>query len=90
MIGDRSALHLALRSLEAVRELLEEILDDTLVVVAPAQDVVERREAVGLAGLFLVIELFGLEFVIADHAPVIASRIHWEARCQGSVDANNH
>jgi len=90
MIGDRSALHLALRSLEAVRELLEEILDDTLVVVAPAQDMVECRKAMGLASLFLVVELLGLEFVIADHAPVIACRIHREAWCQSSIDANNH
>jgi hypothetical protein len=90
MIGNRSALHLAFRSLEAVRKLLKEILDNTLVVVAPTQDVVERREAVGLAGLFLMVELLGLEFVIADHAPVIAGRIHREAWCQSSIDANNH
>ena len=81
MTGNRSALHLAFRSLEAVRKLLEEILDDTLVVVAPAQDMVKRRKAVGLASLFLVVELLGLEFVITDHAPVIASRIHREAWC---------
>jgi hypothetical protein len=35
-------LHLPFHSLEAVRELLEEVLDDSLVVVAPAEDVVER------------------------------------------------
>ena len=35
-------LHLALHSLEAVGELFEEILDDALVVVAPAQNVIQR------------------------------------------------
>ena len=90
MIGDRSALHLAFRSLEAVRELLEEILDDSLVVIAPAEDVIERRKAVSLTRLFLVVELFRLEFVITNHTPVITGRIHRKAWCQGSIDANNH
>ena len=49
-------LHLALHSLESMRELLEEILDDSLVVVAPAKNVIERRETVGLAALLLMVE----------------------------------
>jgi len=34
--------HLSFHSLEAMSELFEEILDDTLIVVAPAEDVIER------------------------------------------------
>src|ERR1700733_12771001 len=86
----RLALHLSVRSLEAVSELLEEIFNDALVVVAPAQDVIERRKTVGLAGLFLVIQLFGVELVIADYAPVIARRIHRKARCESSIDTDDH
>ena len=89
-IRDRRALHLPARSLEAMSELLEEIPDDTLIVVAPAQDVIERRKTVGLAGLFLVVQLFGVELVIDDYAPVIACRIHRKARCESSINPDNH
>ena len=78
-----------MHSLEAMRELLEEILDDALVVIAPAQDVIESGKTVGLAGLFLVVKLFRIELVVAHHSPVIASRIHWETRSRGSVFAND-
>ena len=72
-------LQLPIHSLEAMRELLEEILDDALVVVAPAKDVIERGKAVSLASLFLVIKLFGVELVISYNTPVVACRVHWEA-----------
>src|SRR5271156_2966857 len=71
-------------------KLFEEILDDTLVVVTPAKDVIESREAVGLAGFFLFIKLFGFKLVVANDAPVIARCVHWKTRCQGSIDANDH
>ncbi len=67
-------------SLESVCELLEEVFDDALIVVAPAQNVVQRRKAMSLAGFFLVVELPGLEFMIAHHTPVVAGRVHREAR----------
>ena len=70
--------------------LLEEVLDHTLIVVAPAKNVVQRGEAVSLAGLFLVIKLLGFEFMIADDAPVVARRVHGKARREGSVDADDH
>jgi hypothetical protein len=35
-------LHLAFHPLESVRELLKKIFDDALVVVAPAENVIER------------------------------------------------
>ena len=76
-------LHLTFHSLESVRKLLEKILNDTLIVVAPAQNVVQRRKAMCLAGFFLMIELFGVELVIADHAPVITGSVHrktWRQR----------
>ena len=44
----------------------------------------------GLAGLLLLVELFRLELVIADDAPVVARCIHWEAWRQRAVDANDH
>src|SRR5580704_922381 len=72
-------LQLPIHSLEAMRELLEEILDDALVVVAPAKDVIERGKTVRLAGLFLVIKLFGVELVIPHDTPVVACCVHREA-----------
>ena len=72
-------LQLPIHSLEAMRKLLKKILDNALVVVAPAQDVIERGKAVSLASLFLVIKLFGVELVISYNTPVVACRVHWEA-----------
>ena len=72
-------LQLPIHSLEAMCKLLKKILDDALVVVAPAQDVIERGKAVSLASLFLVIKLFGVELVISYNTPVVACRVHWEA-----------
>ena len=83
-------LHLALHSLKAMGELLEKILDNALVVVTPAQDVIKRRKTVGLAGLFLLIKLFGFKLVVGDHAPVIVRCIHRKARCERSIDADDH
>jgi hypothetical protein len=83
-------LHLSLDSLESVCKLLEEILDYTLVVVAPAEDVIQGGEAVCLATLLLMIELFGVEFVIADNTPVVICGVHGEARSKSAVDPDNH
>lgn len=87
---DLSASHLTFRSLESVRELLEEIFDDALVVVAPAEDVVECREAMGLTSRLLMVKLFGLEFVVADNTPVVTRCVHGETRREGSVNTNDH
>ena len=84
------ALQLSVHSLEAMRKLFEEILNDALVVVAPAKDVIERGKTVSLASLFLVIKLFRVEFVIPHHTPVVACRIHREAWSQCSINTNNH
>src|ERR1700761_133586 len=83
-------LHLTLHSLESVGQLFEEVLDDALVVVAPAENVIQGRETVSLAALLLVIELLRIELVATHNPPVIVSRVHREARRQRSVDANNH
>ncbi len=40
-LGIRTCLHLALHALEAVRQLFEEVLNHALVVVAPAENVIE-------------------------------------------------
>src|SRR5580692_1401481 len=84
------ALHLAVYSLKSVRQLLEEVFDYALVVVAPAEDVVESGEAVRLAALLLMIELFGIELVGAHHAPVVIGHIHRETRRQRPVDTDDH
>ena len=42
-------------------ELFEEVLDDALVVVAPAEDVVQRGKTVRPAAFLLMIELFEVE-----------------------------
>ena len=68
------SLHLPFHSLEAMCELLEEILDDALVVVAPAENVIERRKAMRLASLFLMIKLLRVKSVIAYNAPVVRRR----------------
>jgi hypothetical protein len=73
-----------------VSELFEEVLDHALVVVAPAKNVIQRGKAVRLAAFFLMVELFGVELVVADNAPVIARGVHGEARRQRPIDANDH
>src|SRR5580698_54734 len=90
MLGIVSRLHLTFHSLTAVCELFEEILNDALVVVAPTQDVIQCRKAMGLAGFLLMIKLLGFELVIADDAPVVACGVHREAGSERSIDANDH
>jgi hypothetical protein len=51
---------------------------------------VERRKTVGLAGFFLLVELFGFELVVADHTPVVACRIHREAWRERPIHADDH
>ena len=71
-------------------ELFEEVLDHALVVVAPAEDVIQGGKAVSLTAFLLMIELHGVELVTADNAPVIAGGVHGEAWSQRTVDADNH
>src|SRR5579872_2775974 len=75
--------------LEAVRSLLQQHLDDTSVVVAVADDVVQRREAVQLARLLHVVELPGVEARRADASPVLGRVVGREAWREGAVDPND-
>ena len=82
-------LHLTGNSLETVSQLFEEVLNHALVVVAPAEDVIQRREAMRLAALLLMIELLCIKLVAAGYAPVIARRVHRKARRQSPIDADD-
>jgi hypothetical protein len=73
-----------------VGELLKEIFNDPLVVVAPAQNVIESRETMRLTRFFLKVELSGFELVVADHTPVVAGGIHREARRKRTIHADDH
>ena len=83
-------LHLPLHSLEAVRKLLEEVLNDTLVVVTPTQDVIESGKTVGLAGFFLMVKLLCVELMVTDYTPVVARGIHRETGSERSVNTDDH
>src|SRR5579871_4213431 len=84
------ALQLPIHSLEAMRELFEEVFNDALVVVAPAKDVIERGKTVSLAGLFLVIKLLRVELMTAHYTPVVARCVHRKTGSQCSINTNNH
>src|SRR5262249_6577683 len=72
-------------ALKAAYCLLEEPFDNTRIVVAEAHNMVERREAVRLAGLLHLVKLRFVKLVVLDGSPVVARRVHGEAWSQGSV-----
>src|SRR5579883_1744444 len=67
-----------------------EPLDHAGVVVAIAEIVVQRGEAVLLAGVLHVLELAGLEFVAIHGAPVVRGGEHGEAGPEGAIGADDH
>jgi len=73
-----------------VGKLLKEVLDHPLVVVTPPENMVQRREAMSLARFFLMVELFRIKFMIANHTPVVACGVHGETWSERSVDADDH
>ena len=85
-----AGLHLSLHSLEPVSQLFEEVLDHALVVVTPAQNVIQRRKAMRLTALLLMVELFSIKFVTSDDAPVVARRVHRKAGRQRAVNPDDH
>ena len=76
-------------TLKPMYRLLEQPLNHARVVVAEADDVVQRREAVRLARLLHLVQRTGLELVVLDRAPVVMRAIHGEARRQRSIRAND-
>src|SRR5262249_50081121 len=76
-------------ALKAAYRLLEEPFDNAGIVVAEAHNMVERGEAVRLAGLLHLVKLAFIELVMLDGSPVVASRVHGEARSQSSVGTND-
>ena len=71
-------------------ELLKEILDNALIVVAPAEYVIQRGEAVSLACFFLMVKLLRFEFVVADHTPIVVGGVHRKTRRECAIDTDNH
>src|SRR4029077_11621010 len=64
--------------------------DDTGVVIAIRQVVVERGEAVLLTGLFHLRQVRGVELVPADVAPIVGRGIHGETGRDGAIGADDH
>jgi len=77
------------RAFEAVHCLLQAPRNHTKIVVAVAEDVVASRKTVRRAFLLHLVELFDLELVIADGAPVVRRRVHREAGRERAVGADN-
>ena len=66
-------------TLETAGSLLQHPTDNPRVVVAVAQVVVQRGEAMRLTGLLHFVELRDIEVVIAHGAPIVSRRIHRKA-----------
>ena len=69
--------------------LLQEPLHYAGGVVAVRHVVAQGREAVGLATLLHFGELFQIELLILDCAPIVFGVIHREARSEGAVGADD-
>src|ERR1700758_4482207 len=77
-------------SLEAVgHHQVPQELDDSRVVIAIRQIVIECGEAVLLAGLLHLLELPALEIRLIDIAPVVSGRVHGEAWRDGAIGADD-
>src|SRR5579863_1778684 len=64
--------------------------DHARIVVAVAQIVVERGEAVSLTGVFHLLELPLVELRVVDISPIEGRWVHREARSNRAVSADNH
>src|SRR5581483_7868172 len=76
-------------ALEPVRGLLYQQLDHAPVVVAGADRVIERREAMQLARLLHRVERRLVESWLADSPPVFGRVVVGKARRQRAVDADD-
>src|SRR5580692_12380109 len=64
--------------------------DHARIVVAVAQIVVERGEAVTLAGVFHLFELLLVELRVVDISPIEGRWVHGEAGCDRTVSADDY
>src|SRR6201997_1716673 len=65
-------------------------LDHSRVVVAVSEIMVQRGEAVLLAGLLHSVQLITVKCELVDIAPIEGGGIHGEAWCHSTVGANNY
>src|SRR5262245_65342763 len=73
-----------------VKRLFDDPAEHGLVIVVMPEHVLRRREAMGVAALLHLAELFAVELVIFDGPPVISGGIHREAGRDRPVRANQH
>src|SRR5215510_8394477 len=73
-----------------VKRLFYDPTEHGLVIVVMPEHVLRRREAMGVAALLHLAELFAVELVIFDGPPVISGGIHREAGRDRPVRANQH
>jgi len=77
-------------ALEPALQVLPHPLDYALVVVTVGKIVIQRGEAVLLAGLLHAVQLIATEIELIDVAPIERGGIHGEAWRHSSVRANDH
>src|SRR5260370_31253329 len=76
-------------ALESVHRLFPEPIHDTSCAVTVGNVVAERRKTVRLAALLHFGQLFEVELLIFNRAPIIFRVVHGEARCKGSIGADD-
>ncbi len=75
---------------EAALYVLPRPLDHARLVVAVGKIMVQRGEAVLLAGLLRIIQLITVKRELIDVAPIKGSGVHGTAWCHGSVRSDDH
>ena len=76
-------------SLETVSSLFQNPLDDPGIVVTETEVMIQGREAISLTRFLHLVQLRNLEIVVLDGSPIVARRVHGEARGQTSIYSNN-
>src|SRR5713101_5374587 len=76
-------------TLESIHSLLPQPLHHASRAVAVSDVVPQRRKAIRLTALFHFRELFDVELLIGDGAPVVRRVVHWKARSESPVGADD-
>src|SRR5262245_58748352 len=77
-------------SLESTAGLFQDPLDCSRIVVAVGEVMVQGREAMRLALLLHRVELLDFKLVMANAAPIVGRRIHWETGRQRAIHTDDH
>src|SRR5215469_11810866 len=72
-------------ALEPAHSLLEQPSDHTGVVVAVADDVVQSREAMRLAGLLHLLQLFPFKAGLLRRSPIVIGCVHRKTGGEGAI-----